>query len=65
MGWPSSFEVGPEVNTDKSKYTSMSHQQNTVKNHNIKSKAAKFNYLEMTVAHQTNIHDKINQIKYG
>jgi len=60
-----SWEVGLKVNTEKTKYVTMSYHQNAGRNHNlaIASKSfenvAKFRYLRMTVTNQSFIHEEI------
>jgi hypothetical protein len=58
-----SKEVGPEINTDKTKYILLSHHQNKGKNHNIKianrsfENVAQLKYFGMTVTNQNLIQE--------
>jgi hypothetical protein len=60
-----SKEVGLEVNTKKTKYMLLSHQQNTGQNHDIKmaikffENVALFRYLGTTIIHQNFIQEEI------
>jgi sorting nexin-29 len=60
-----SRDIGLEINAEKTKYTIMSHHQNSGQNKNIKTanesfeKVKKFKYLGMTLKNQNDIHDEI------
>jgi hypothetical protein len=63
----SSKEVNVEVNTEETKYTLLSHDQNAGQNHDIKvasrsfENVAQFKYLGMTVTNQTLIQEEIKR----
>jgi hypothetical protein len=54
-----SKEDGIEVNTEKIKYMSMSHNQNIKITNKSFENVAKFKYVGMTVTNQTYIHRRI------
>jgi hypothetical protein len=62
-----SREVVLEVNTEKTKYILLSHQQNAGKNHDIKiayrcfENVAQFKYLAMTITHSNLIQEEIKR----
>jgi hypothetical protein len=62
--------VSVKVNTDKTNYMSISHEQNARQNHNIKiattyfENVAEFKYLRMTVTNQNLMHEEIKKTLY-
>jgi hypothetical protein len=67
-----SKEVGLEVNAEKTKYTTMSRDQNSGQNHNIKidnkcfERAEQFKYLGTTLTNRNSIHEEIkSRLKSG
>jgi hypothetical protein len=60
-------EIGLEVNTEKTKYMTLSHHQNSVQNHYIKTanrsfeNVAQLKYLGMTVTNQNQIQQEIKR----
>jgi hypothetical protein len=62
-----SKDISLEINAEKTKYTIMSHYQNSGQNQNIRTanesfeNVAKFKYLAMTLTNQNDIHNKIKR----
>jgi hypothetical protein len=60
-----SRDIGLEINTEKTKYTIISHHPNSGQNQNLRTatrsfeNVAKFKYLGMTLTNQKDIHDEI------
>jgi hypothetical protein len=58
-------DVGLQINAEKTKYTIMSHHQNSGQNQNIRianelfEYVAKFKYPRMTITNENDIHDEI------
>jgi hypothetical protein len=65
-----SKEVGPEVNTEKTKYMLLSHHQNAGQNHDIKmanrsfENVAQFKYFGMIVTNQNLIQEEIKETEF-
>ena len=67
-----SKETGPEVNTDKTKYTVMSGDKNAGRSHNMKIDSSSleiledFKYLGTTLTHQNSLQEEIkSRLKSG
>jgi hypothetical protein len=67
-----SREIGLEVNVDKTKYVTMSREQNAGRSHNIKrdnssfERVEEFKYLGKTLTNKNYIHEEIkSRLKLG